>query len=121
VTRRVPRRGEGDKVQNITNLEHENRQVLALLQAVMGRISTNMRVIALVPRGREATLKFLLEEESNEDREEIDDMLFEYQSYWDSFEDCEVNAEVVVIGNRNLTHEDGEGRLIYVRKRQNWQ
>ena len=62
----------------MTNLDYVNMQVLCLVQALLDDISRNMRVISLIPRGKGATLQFLLEQGSAEDREIIENVVFEY-------------------------------------------
>lgn len=100
----------------MNDLEYENGQVLNLVQAMMGGISQNMRLIALLPRGKAAVLRFLLEEDSAEDREEIDDILTEYFALRSSGSEGAVDAEIDIVGQRALASADLEGRVAYIKK-----
>lgn len=59
-------------------LDFENAQVLNLVQAMCGLISPNMRAVSLECVDGRVVLHFVLAEESDADRENIDDILFEF-------------------------------------------
>ena len=100
----------------MADLDYVNGQVLAFVQALLGCISQNMRVISLVPQGKGAVLRFLLEEDSAEDREEIEDIVSEYFCLRATGEEGAASSQVVIMGSREIEHEDLEGRPIYIRK-----
>jgi len=62
-----------------TNLEEENRQVLNLIQSLFGAISANFRAVSITVEN-EIILHFVLEKDNEEDREEIEDIEFEFLS-----------------------------------------
>lgn len=101
------------KNRKMSDLEYENLQVLCLVQASIGGISPNMRVVSLIRQGKAAVLRFLLEEESQEDREDI---VFAYFALRSDSEEGEAHASVDIIGKRELIQEDIVGRAIYIRK-----
>ena len=61
----------------------ENRYVLDLVQALVGAITPNMREVG-IRSSDPLILYFLLERESDEDREEIDDIVFEFRALQDN-------------------------------------
>lgn len=76
-------------------LKWENEQVLNLIQATLGSITNNMRVIALECHNEKHVLiYFLLEKDTPEDREEIEDIVFEFEALQDSFINDEIKIEV---------------------------
>ncbi len=75
-------------------LAYENAQVLNLVQAMFGAISPNMRSVSLECRDGGVRLYFLLAEDDEADREEIDDILFEFEVLQER--DIEINSSVVV-------------------------
>ncbi len=62
------------------DLEVWNRHVLMLLQALLGAVSPNFRMIALGNEEERWKLIFFLERESNEDRAEIEDVATEFEA-----------------------------------------
>lgn len=98
----------------MNQLEYENHQVLDLVNALLGVISSNMRLISLVPQGEAALFRFLLKEESEKDREEIEDILSEYSAL--RLKPEEDKIEIIVIGERDLVSEDLKGRVVYIQK-----
>lgn len=58
----------------MTALEEENQQVLVVIQALLGAIAPNFREVSLVLAPENLHLYFVLEHESAEDREEIEEV-----------------------------------------------
>ncbi len=75
-------------------LEEWNFQVLMLIQALVGAISANFRMIALLWDGDEWVLRFYLEESNEEDVEEIEDVVCQYTAYQGSSLRC--RSELIV-------------------------
>lgn len=103
----------------MTDLAYRHKQIVSLIQASLGKISRNMRLISVVPKGKGATLLFLLEEESAEDREEIEEIASRYLALQDYLVEQGVDASINVIGNREIVKgDDYSGLLVYRRKRE---
>jgi len=62
------------------NLESWNFQVLMLVQSLLGAVSPNFRMVTLGHDGKQWRLRFFLEEDSPEDREEIEDAVSEFEA-----------------------------------------
>jgi hypothetical protein len=93
--------------------EEENMHVLSLVQAMLGAITPNFRAVWLVCNPIGVRLHFLLEHESSEDREEIDDILFEFVALQSSGIDAEV---LVNVDMRPWVEMELTGRMVYMRK-----
>lgn len=91
----------------------ENRQVLNLVQALLGSISPNMRSVSLVCANDAVTLHFTLERESADDREEIDYVAFEFEALQDS--PATVNVDYVITVNPGV-FVSPPGRSVYISK-----
>jgi hypothetical protein len=96
------------------NLATENKQVLNLVQAMIGFVTPNFRRVTLDVRANGAlTLRFLLAHDDPRDREEIDDIEFEFEALQDSI----VEVDVDILIDRRPIHEiELPGRLVYGRK-----
>ena len=95
-----------------TNLEEENRQVLNLMQSLFGAVSPNFRAVSIVVED-EIILHFLLEKDIEEDREEIEDIEFEFSALQDRL--VTVNIEIVV-SDKPLTENQLPGRGVFLRR-----
>jgi hypothetical protein len=95
------------------NKHEENTQVLNLVQAMLGSITPNFRVVSLECNPNAVRLYFLLEHESSEDREEIDEIIFEFEALQSSRIDVEL---VVCVDTRALDELEILGRMVYARK-----
>ena len=94
-------------------LSQENVQVLNLVQAMLGAISPNFRRVALETGPQGVRLRFLLELDILTDREEIADIVFEFEALQLS----RVDVLVDVLVDRRAIHEiDLPGRTVYLRK-----
>ena len=61
------------------SFDRENREVLSLVQALIGAVSPNFRRVSLELIGTKGTrIRFLLESDDARDREEIDDIVAEF-------------------------------------------
>ncbi|WP_169979132.1 hypothetical protein, partial [Tautonia rosea] len=94
-------------------LAFENARVLDLVQAMFGAISPNMRAISLECVDGGVLLRFLLAEESEVDREEIDDILFEFEALQERA--IEIRSSVVV-SSRPEARVELPGRWVFGRK-----
>ena len=96
-----------------SDLSVENSQALRLIQALVGAVSKNFRRVTLEVEESRISLWFLLEHESSADREEIDDIVFEYEALQDGYVDIEVN---VLVDQRDVADIDLPGRAVFGRR-----
>ncbi len=95
-----------------TNHPEENRQVLNLIQALLGAISPNFRAVSIVAK-TEIVLHFLLAEENGADREEIEDIEFNFVA----LQDHPITAKTeIVVSNKPLTENQLPGRVVFLRR-----
>ena len=94
-------------------LDEWSFQVLMLVQALVGAISANFRMVALQKDGDEWVLSFYLEKNIEEDVEGIDDVVCQYTAYQDSSLRC--RSELIVGGER-LPGLSEVGRVVYRRR-----
>ncbi|MBF2970027.1 hypothetical protein HKT52_10765 [Pseudomonas aeruginosa] len=94
-------------------LEEWNFQVLMLIQALVGAISANFRMIALLWDGDEWVLRFYLEESNEEDVEEIEDVVCQYTAYQGSSLRC---RSELIVGRERLPGLSEVGRVVYRRR-----
>jgi hypothetical protein len=95
-------------------LEYENQQVLALLQAMWGAISANMLGVSIQCNENAVHLYFALENESVEDREEIDDIVAELEALQSNA--VPIHSHVFVLAEPWQGASSLVGRPVYVRK-----
>ncbi len=95
------------------DIHKENAQVLHLVQAMLGGITPNFRAVFLKCNPDGVDLNFLLQHESEEDREEIEDIVFEFEALQLSGIDVEV---IVSVDTRPLDELRLSGRMIYARR-----
>ncbi|WP_232616682.1 hypothetical protein [Leptospira weilii] len=94
--------------------QSENQQVLNIVQAMLGNISWNVRAVSLVCNNEASVvLHFVLAEDQPEDREEIEDIGFEFEALQFSRIDVDV---VVTVNAGPLIDGDTPGRIVYLRK-----
>jgi hypothetical protein len=60
------------------SIEIWNQQIVRLMQAMLGAISPNFRMITIGYENNEFVLKFFLEVANSEDFDEVDDIGFEF-------------------------------------------
>jgi len=93
-------------------LQYENYQVVSLIQALWGAISSNMVAISLYCVDEAVNLHFYLQSDSPEDREEISDVetdLFALQ-----FTNVPIHSHVHIVGER-IDVSQIQGRVVYLR------
>jgi hypothetical protein len=95
------------------NQVNENAQVLNLVQAMLGSISPNFRAVCLLGAEGSVALRFILEQANEADREEIDEIVFEFEALQSS--GVAVDVEVVTEAGI-LTDEVLSGRLVFSRR-----
>jgi|tagenome__1003787_1003787.scaffolds.fasta_scaffold19380093_2 hypothetical protein len=100
-------------IRDRAELERENAQVLNLVQAMLGGVSPNMRAASLECWPEGVRLHFLLEREDEGDRQEIEDIAFEFEA----LQDRGINLEVsVVVSPERSAIGKLPGRRVYGRK-----
>lgn len=96
------------------NIEEENTQVLNLIQAMIGAVSPNLRRVTLeVFKPLDIRIWFLLEQDLADDREEIDDIGFEFEALQES--GIKLDIEIIV-DNYPISHLEIPGRTVFGRK-----
>ncbi len=94
-------------------LTEENLQVLRLTQAMVGAITANFRRVSMEVSPLGVLVRFLLEKESAEDREEIEDILFEFEALQEQAIELDVEIQV---DSRPLSSLILKGRPVLGRK-----
>jgi hypothetical protein len=93
--------------------EIENYYILALLQAMLGAISNNFRAIWLIADEEKLDVFFLLSKESNEDREEIGDIIFEFEALQKRI----INVTPHIVINNKEWLPPNEARMVFLKRR----
>lgn len=89
----------------------EDLQTLRLTKALLGSLSGNFRQVSLeLGHDGAVTLHFLLEAESRLDRDEIDDIAFEFEALQER--EVETTVDVAVDNARRVL----PGRLVFARR-----
>lgn len=95
-------------------LVEENRQCLHLMQALIGAVSPNMRRVTLEVLGpAHYALRFLLAEDDDEDRDEIEDVAFGFEALQSGPVEIETHVEV---SRASITEIHLPGRVVYGRR-----
>ena len=93
-------------------LDQENMQILNLVQAMLGSITPSIRQVSVALSSVGVRLYFVLEGDSSSDREEIEDIVFEFEALQSS----QVGVDVEVLVDMRPLHKLGlPGRLVYSR------
>ena len=100
-------------MQDPAELAAENHQVLMLGQAMFGNVSPNMRAVSLEYSAARVHLHFLLAEEDAEDREEIDEIVFQFEAYQEVMPDVDVS---LVVSADPMAIGQMPGRFVYIRR-----
>lgn len=95
------------------SLAEWNFQVLMLVQALVGAVSSNFRMVTLLWGEDEWVLRFYLENNIEEDVEEIEDIVCQYTAYQDSSLRC---RSELIIGRESLPGSLEVGRVVYRRR-----
>lgn len=92
-----------------------NKIIIALMQSLLGAISPNFRAV-LIDFSHGLDVKFFLDKELDEDKEEIDDVITEFDSLIMGIEFCSVTYSVTVGGGIDCS---GENIVpVYIRRAQ---
>jgi hypothetical protein len=97
-------------------LDYENYQVVSFVQASLGSISANVRVIHLQCKGEEVNLHFVLERESAEDREEIEGVVAELSALQDTNTPIVTHVQISTAPLHSIPHI---GRPVFMRREGN--
>jgi hypothetical protein len=95
------------------DLDRENSLVLSLVQAMLGAITPNFRAVFLNCQADGISICFVLKHDDPEDREEIDDIVFEFSAHQPSKLDFDV---FVRVESSPLYELNIPGRMVYARK-----
>lgn len=90
-----------------------NFQALMLVQAMLGAITPNFRMVVLSREGNMWVIKFYLEEHVEDDIDEIEGVICQYTAYQGS--DLICKSEVLV-GSGRLPSLSEADRVVYRRK-----
>jgi hypothetical protein len=96
------------------SLTEENLQVLNLVQAMVGAITPNFRRVTLeLTSHKTVCLRFVLEQDDPDDREEVDDIAFEFEALQTQGIELEVK---VIVDTRPIHEIELLGRIVFGRK-----
>lgn len=88
-------------------------QTLRLVQAMLGAVSPNFRMVAIAHDGHRWKLMFVLEEDRVEDRQEIEDIAVEFEALQEKPIAYEVTVSVVT---RQIEWPPQSVRVVYRRR-----
>ena len=88
-------------------------QTLRLVQALLGAISENFRMVALSNDGHSWRLIFVLAAECAEDREEIDDVACEFEALQEAAIAYKID---VMVNDESLAWPSAPVRVVYRRR-----
>jgi len=96
------------------SLSEENIQVLNLVQAMIGAVSPNLRrATVALSDSEKVKLTFVLELDKPIDREEIENITFEFEALQTKSTELEVE---VVVDSRPFSDISVPGRVVYGRR-----
>ncbi|MEM9462404.1 MAG: hypothetical protein AAGF11_50110, partial [Myxococcota bacterium] len=96
------------------SLSEENIQVLNLVQAMIGAVSPNLRRVTLeVPRPSAVHLRFVLERDDADDREEIEDIGFKFEALQTTGIELEIDT---IVDGTSIGEFRVPGRAVFGRK-----
>ncbi|MBD9515038.1 hypothetical protein [Pseudomonas sp. PDM22] len=95
------------------SLDEWNFQVVMVVQALVGAISKNFRMVALCYNDPDWILSFYLEKDFHEDIEEIEDVVCQYTACQDIGLGCKYE---IIIGAQSLPAFSDVGRVVYRRR-----
>lgn len=90
-----------------------NFQVLMLVQAMLGAVTPNFRMVVLSCEDDVWLIRFYLEENIDDDIGEVEDIICQYTAYQGS--DLKCRSEIFV-GNEDLPSLSEAERVVYRRK-----
>ena len=89
------------------------KQALILVQALLGVISSNFRMISIIENNGKIIVTIIIEIENNEDLEEINDL----QSEFEALQEAPVDYEFVIqINDKELDWPDDNTIVIFRRR-----
>lgn len=98
---------------DVSLLDRENRVVLALIQALVGAVSENVRRVSVGQCEDVVQVQFVLHHDSDDDLDEISDIEFEFEVLLDSSTDVAVE---VVVSAEPLAGIPPAGRVVFARR-----
>ncbi len=94
-------------------IENWNFTLLSIMQSLLGAISPNFRMIELGEFEGKWIIKFILEKESDEDRDEIKNIIDQFEA----LQSCVVEYQTeIIIENGAIAWPPAPSRVIYKRK-----
>ena len=101
------------------DLEYENVHVLMLMQALLGKVTENIRNVSIDFAPNVININVLLEKDLEKTREDVDDILFAFEA--NRLRDYTVDLLVkvtanIVIDTREYYNINFPGRMVYSRK-----
>lgn len=96
-----------------TELNVWNFQVLMLVQAMLGALTPNFRMVVLSRESDEWVVRFYIEKNIKSDLDEVEDIVCQYTAYQDSSLKCKSE---VFIGSEVLPSLTEIDRVVYRRK-----
>lgn len=96
-----------------TDLDTWNRESMAVVQAMVGAVSSNFRQVTLSRVGTTWHIVVILARDSEEDREEIDDIGTEFEALHDGPVDYEV---AIVVSCDDLRLPPAPARVLFRRR-----
>ena len=93
-----------------------NGRIVNLTQAMLGSITPNFRAVSIELTPAAVNLYFLLERDSEADREEIEDIVFEYTALEVGFSDSREVIESVVVSAEEAPMLPMRGFHVFRRK-----
>ncbi len=98
-------------------LDEENMVTVMLMQALLGALSTNFRMVALSLDGPIWKLQFVLQSESTEDLEEIEDIAGEFSGLLLALNRKDLKFEVdTLVSNDRIEFPEPPARVVFRRK-----
>ncbi len=95
------------------SLAEWNHQVLMLMQALAGAVSSNFRMVTLGHDGNRWCLRFFIEEDLPQDREEIEDIVSEFEAFQDQ---AIAYGFEVYVGTKALPMVQAPERVVFRRR-----
>lgn len=97
----------------LNDLDTTNALVLDLAQALIGAVTPNFRAVYLHAKEDSIELFFVLEHDDPVDKEEIEDIEFEFEALVGRLIDVDL---FVLIDRRPLSEMNLPGRIVYARR-----
>lgn len=104
-------------VMDAERLNAQNRQVCFLTQAMCGAVTPNWRSVSMTFQKDAVHLEFFLEQDSVEDREEIQSVADQFSIFQEDARHYSLGGIGITVTTEELkTHGDQDRRLVYRRK-----